>query len=101
MLLGNATSSTVYDRVTGDMITTNHSYVFNYEDHLKSANPLSDINQMFSSHRQLSDTKKTFEKNSSSPVMPRLDQTFAISQSWRCAKINLVKKASSWHKEGL
>jgi len=33
-------------------------------------------------------------------TMPLLDQRFAISQSWRCAKISDVKKHAFWYKSG-
>lgn len=35
-----------------------------------------------------------------SETMPLLDQRFAISQSWRCAKQVDVKKNAFWHKSG-
>lgn len=35
-----------------------------------------------------------------SETMPLLDQRFAISQSWRCAKISDVKKHAFWYKSG-
>lgn len=34
-------------------------------------------------------------------IMPKLAMNFAISQSWRCAKLQLVKKADAWRKEGI
>ena len=37
---------------------------------------------------------------STDPNMPKLDMTFALSQSWRCAFINQVKKSSDWYKKG-
>lgn len=33
-------------------------------------------------------------------VMPKLEMDFAISQSWRCAMMELVTKAEEWNKAG-
>jgi hypothetical protein len=37
---------------------------------------------------------------STDPKMPKLDMTFALSQSWRCAFVEQVKKSDNWYKEG-
>jgi hypothetical protein len=44
--------------------------------------------------------RSLLESTSVSSTMPRLDMRFALSQSWRCTKVDLVKKAAAWVKEG-
>jgi len=43
---------------------------------------------------------KNVIKSDGVKMMPKLDIDFAISQSWRCAMMDLVKKAEEWSKAG-
>jgi len=44
--------------------------------------------------------RSLLESTGVSSSMPRLDMRFALSQSWRFTKVDLVKKAAAWVKEG-
>jgi hypothetical protein len=73
-------------------------------DFYTALNPhITDVND--NTHRQLSNKKghksSDNDKNSEEyKKMPVLEHAFALSQSWRCAPLNLVKQAIEWSKDG-